>query len=352
MRNNNESEENNGSIKNYSKSKGYESLPRELLQSEELPLEAIGLLCSLQSLPENWVIKKTNLHKRFLNKKSSIDRIWNLLVENGYVIQFRKRVQKKYDYQYFFNLNKFSFEETQELFKDMAAKGYLLYHKKFIKGVKNQNEILNVVCLSNEEKQNLDISFWNFKKQSVENSCKTNVSWTFDFENPNLESSKPAASKLTNNKLTNRSLRTVEEERKEINKKGSDTPKSEKVKTARVVQAIDVMSNNSDLLDTAKYLLSQNAPAEDVDEIILFLDENREYLERTLIQSQAARNRNESDKNGLYSYFQFFVNGLKKFAATSKIRFNKDAEDEYLQEISLPRVSLYNWLEGEELNLR
>ena len=117
------------SIQKFSKNKGYESLPRELLQSKELSLEAIGLLCNLQSYPENWILRKTELRRRFKNSEKVVDKIWDELVSKGYILQFRRREGKKYSYQYFFNTEKFSVNETQELLEKMFSKGFLLYHK-------------------------------------------------------------------------------------------------------------------------------------------------------------------------------------------------------------------------------
>lgn len=107
-----------GQISKFQKGKGYESIPRELLQDTNLSLEAIGLLSYMQSLPENWKLYKTELYTRFpKNKRRSIDNIWKELVENNYLLNFRKRDGRKYVYSYVFTVTPFTKEETEELIK-------------------------------------------------------------------------------------------------------------------------------------------------------------------------------------------------------------------------------------------
>lgn len=69
-------------IKNINNVKPFETIPRKLLQqcdkkrshteSKPLSLQAIGLLCNLQSYPENWEIHKTELYNRY--EKMDVDK--------------------------------------------------------------------------------------------------------------------------------------------------------------------------------------------------------------------------------------------------------------------------------------
>lgn len=105
-------------IKKYTgKHKGYESVSREMLQDKEnLSLQAIGLLAHIQSLPDTWTINKTELYKRFSkNGRRSVQNAWNELIENNYVLQFRKRAGKKFDYTYYYSHEKFSKEDIKEV---------------------------------------------------------------------------------------------------------------------------------------------------------------------------------------------------------------------------------------------
>ncbi|MDK7284316.1 hypothetical protein [Staphylococcus pettenkoferi] len=114
----------NGKIKHYNKDKGYELLPRELLQacdkqsphSKGLSLQAIGLLVNLQSYPETWVLSKSELYKRYAkNGKTSVSNAWNELVENDYIVQFHKREGRKNQYVYYFSLTPFTKEDIKEI---------------------------------------------------------------------------------------------------------------------------------------------------------------------------------------------------------------------------------------------
>lgn len=107
-----------GQIRKFQKTKGYESIPREMLQDTNLSLEAIGLLSYMQSLPEDWKLYKTELYNRFpKNKRRSIDNIWKELVEHNYLLNFKKRDGKKYVYSYVFTVVPFTKEEKEELIK-------------------------------------------------------------------------------------------------------------------------------------------------------------------------------------------------------------------------------------------
>lgn len=105
-------------IKKYAhKQKGYESISRNMLQDREnLSLQAIGLLAHIQSLPDTWTINKTELYKRFAkNGRTSVQNAWNELIQNNYVLQFRKRVGKKNLYTYYFTHEKFSIEDIKNI---------------------------------------------------------------------------------------------------------------------------------------------------------------------------------------------------------------------------------------------
>ncbi|MFP3360422.1 hypothetical protein R0K17_24210, partial [Planococcus sp. SIMBA_143] len=73
--------------------KGYESVSRNMLQDiDNLSLQAIGLLENLTSMPDSWVLHKTELYTRYAkNGRRSVLSAWNELIENNYIIQFKKR---------------------------------------------------------------------------------------------------------------------------------------------------------------------------------------------------------------------------------------------------------------------
>lgn len=114
-----------GQIIKKSRNKGYESVSRDMLQDEKMSLEAKGLLAYLCSLPGGWKVHKTFLYKCFeKNKKRNIQRIWNELVECGYILSYRRRNGRKYEYKYFFNDSPFGKEEIEEYGTEMKQFGF------------------------------------------------------------------------------------------------------------------------------------------------------------------------------------------------------------------------------------
>lgn len=117
-----------GQIQQYKRNKGYTLLPHEFLKDSSISYGARGLLAELQTYPADKKIFKTELYtKREKNKRSSIERIWKELEEAGYLIQFRKRDGKKWDYQYIFSLEKFTEEEKESIGQELSSIGYDLY---------------------------------------------------------------------------------------------------------------------------------------------------------------------------------------------------------------------------------
>ncbi len=113
-------------IKNINSEKPFEVLPRELLQqcdkkrsnteNKPLSLQAIGLLCNLQSYPENWEIHKTELYNRYeKNGRRQIQNAWNELVDAKYIIQFKIHNGNKLDYYYYFSVTPITNEQIKNL---------------------------------------------------------------------------------------------------------------------------------------------------------------------------------------------------------------------------------------------
>lgn len=61
-------------------------------------LAAIGLLTYIMSLPEDWVLHKTQLQSKFTRRK--VDSAWKILVENKYAIGFICYINGKKTYHY------------------------------------------------------------------------------------------------------------------------------------------------------------------------------------------------------------------------------------------------------------
>lgn len=164
-----------GNIKKFKKNKGYESLSRDMLQdTENLSLQAIGLLSYLTSLPEGWQIHKTELYRKFnKNGKKSVSSAWNNLVESGYIIQFKIRNGKKFDYKYYH------------------------FHEPFTQADILMIEETEGFKVWDGTKENSSISLAEFSNAPKEHSNSSNA----PFELPILNSPKGAYIKLTNKEI-------------------------------------------------------------------------------------------------------------------------------------------------------
>lgn len=110
-------EQGNGNTHRF-KSKGYESIPRELLQdTERLSFGAIGLLSYMLSKPDNWTFHKTWLYEttEIKDKRRKITGYWDELVDACYILQLEKRVGSSPSYEYYFNDTPFTADEIQQI---------------------------------------------------------------------------------------------------------------------------------------------------------------------------------------------------------------------------------------------
>lgn len=101
------------------------SVPIETAQSVQgnrenpVSLEALGLLVNLLSYPMKWELHKTELYKRFAkNKETSVRSAWKDLMEAGYIIEFKYRVGKKYEYVYYLRKVTFTADEQAEVLEN------------------------------------------------------------------------------------------------------------------------------------------------------------------------------------------------------------------------------------------
>lgn len=135
--------------------KGYESISREFLQDTNISYQALGLLVEWQSLPETWEIHKTYIYnRRKENGRRSIDKVWRELVEKGYLVQFKKRVGKNYEYKYVFKLGKFTDEEYKDLVLKMSIEQFTLFYPSGVQNVQPKLDSTN--CASNRTYTNKD----------------------------------------------------------------------------------------------------------------------------------------------------------------------------------------------------
>lgn len=107
-----------GNTHRFTAGKGFESIPREMLQNTaDLSFGAIGLLSYMLSKPDTWTFRKTWLYDtpEIKDKRRAIQKYWQELVDFKYIIQFQKRTGSKNEYEYYFNNSPFTTEQIKDI---------------------------------------------------------------------------------------------------------------------------------------------------------------------------------------------------------------------------------------------
>lgn len=321
-----------GQLNRFNKNKGYESIPRDFLQSNELSLEAIGFLCNIQSYPEEWVLYKTELYKRYpKNKRSSIERIWAELMEHGYIVQYRKRDGKRYVYQYYFSLVKFNNDDLKEIDEIMSLAGYSFYTKE--SKVKTESKT-DEIDRQTDKTKNTDMGIsdndkiWDVEnQQSNENADKS----TF-FGMLNLNSSKPTANRFT--------IKDFE-----------DDDEYNIIKENQKNETIEFDISDENLKLVGRYLASSGVGYEDMVKILNAMSANNKLLDPKMIVQQMNWCIEKNSKDGIGDFAKYFINGLERKTESDMMNKNSKFESEFLASMSSkngddkPVVPLTNWLE-------
>ena len=106
--------------------KDYTQIPNETIRAVELKdndnpisLEAFALIANLFSYPVTWDLHKTELYKRFaFNKETSVRRAWNELVKAGYIVEYKFRNGKKWEYEYVYNILPYTEEQKRIIWQE------------------------------------------------------------------------------------------------------------------------------------------------------------------------------------------------------------------------------------------
>jgi hypothetical protein len=107
-----------GKMKKYYFEKEYVQIPNETAKAVEttISLEALGLITNLWSYSDEWELHKTELYKRYLkNKRTSVSNAWKELMDHNYIIEYKYRVGKRYEYDYYYNPKPFTEEQKAEI---------------------------------------------------------------------------------------------------------------------------------------------------------------------------------------------------------------------------------------------
>lgn len=134
----------------------YSQIHNNPLQNDLEDLRSLGLLSYLMSLPTDWTIYKTQLHKRFSRKNA--DAAWKELAEKNYAIGFAAYVNGKK--QHFYNVSDIPFtseeffEFVRDIVNELREQGFVV---KSLLSMKHGNlgiteEITNVLLVQQSEK--------------------------------------------------------------------------------------------------------------------------------------------------------------------------------------------------------
>ncbi|MCL2113239.1 MAG: hypothetical protein FWH31_04740 [Streptococcaceae bacterium] len=190
------------SVKKYKKHKGYESLKREFLQrsTKDLSLEAIGLLSYMESMPDDYVFHKTQLYRNFAkNKKTSIERIWNELLDLHFIIAFSKGKAPKQEFEYLFSHEGFSEEEIGEINQEYLNNGWQVAYRSG----SNRKPASYYQERKKAKKEAEAETAQTSNYQGVENQHPDNsgISLGVGFEQHETDSTKPTGIKFTTTKF-------------------------------------------------------------------------------------------------------------------------------------------------------
>jgi hypothetical protein len=104
--------------------KNYVQVPNETAKAVEaknnekpISLQALGLIVNLWSYDvTTWELHKTELYNRYeKNARTSVSKAWDELVETKYIIEFKYRKGKVWDYVYIYRIEPFSEQEIEAI---------------------------------------------------------------------------------------------------------------------------------------------------------------------------------------------------------------------------------------------
>lgn len=113
-------------MKKYALKNEYVQIPNATVKNvegdkeETISLQALGLIVNLWSYNvDTWELHKTELYKRYgHNKKTSVSNAWDELVEHKYIIEFKYRKGRSFEYVYIYRIEPFSDEEIEDIMNE------------------------------------------------------------------------------------------------------------------------------------------------------------------------------------------------------------------------------------------
>jgi hypothetical protein len=115
-----------GQMRKFYEEKDYLQVPNKTAlapESKENPisLQALGLLVNICSYSDRYDLHKTQLYKRFIkNKETSVKGAWAELMETGYILEFKVRVGRNYEYIYYYAIKPYSQDQRERAEREIT----------------------------------------------------------------------------------------------------------------------------------------------------------------------------------------------------------------------------------------
>ncbi|NRR75594.1 hypothetical protein HRD57_08890 [Tetragenococcus halophilus] len=208
------------------------------------------------------------------NSRRKIDRAWEELISQGFILQFRKREGRNFLFTYVYSLESYDKQDILGILEEAKQSDYHFYHRS----IRNKDErtlqsYLNIFStfLSNDDLK--EVKVWLEKNESLtkvdqsdnENSNDQSAhSKNEDLSNVQneqsiVESSWGSSNRLTKERLTSEKRETEDRDTKKIDTQGneeksfSSNPLSEIVtQTFLTAEAIDLIAENSKNVNVVK----------------------------------------------------------------------------------------------------
>ena len=337
----------NGSIekekfRKYVDGKGYEAIPRALMRDKLLSLEARGLMVYLQSLMDEEVenLTKTVLFESFkTNGKRQVSRMWDELIEQGYLLQFRRRNGKYYEYHYMFSVSKYPAEDLAQILNEGRKMGFLYYRKEMLKEADMKNIDISKYLPCDEKQievlKLLGVSFSNSQNENQNKQPEINDSSTSQNESPNMGVSKREDSKSKGLDFKELGSNITCEEEEELYIKAHE-------------KIIDSIMTNPDIEPVVQYLFGCGINDLDTAAIVSEIAKDESLINADSIISQMNWCETKAKTDGVFNLPVYFINGLRMKVSNSSVGSNQDISKSFEVALNgeLPKVPLYNWLNG------
>lgn len=93
--------------------------PESRNNDKPFSLGALGLIVNICSYSDNWELNKTELYKRFgSHKETSVRKLWKELIDARYIVEYKYRVGRKWEYVYIYDIVPYTPEQIEIILKE------------------------------------------------------------------------------------------------------------------------------------------------------------------------------------------------------------------------------------------